>query len=610
VEYLNMFRLNLRTKLILILLLTLIPSIFSVVATYSLTKDALVKKAITENSNLLAQGSMNMSHHMREIYQSTMSVYALPTLQQYVIQEKTGYEAFTSILAALQGTRINTPQIYQMFLYREADQYAYVVNRLTQTMQYTSFELPAFHRPDFYTEVEPPHLAHDYGLNLLTTEVNKPLVFSVHMPIYNLPVKRLLGYFSIDVSLDGIRAIADPLVSGEQNRVALFDQKGALYYDSERELHAGDRVQQEWLSHLGSRPEDRGYMEWKDPGFSGLLFYERNRKDFLDWTLVKMVSYEALYKDARHTATLVGWISFALHLVIITVTMYLSNRHFTQPIARLIQVIRSVKSGAVLTPIDSPVKQNDELSLLAHHFKQMMDRIQDLILREYHLQLANTSNQLKALHAQIHPHFINNALQTIGTTALDHDAKPVYDLISKLGQMMQYHMDLEENAVPLRKEIEHIANYLLLQEHRFEDHLQVCYELDEAVLDVTVPKMILQPLVENCFKHGHLGDGIPGVIRIVCCKEDQRLVLSVADTGKGLSEMKRQELQSLLEQDMAPQIGMKQNIGLMNVTGRLRLFFGEGVAVRLEHYAPSGFQVTLLIPVTGKENPYEAFDRR
>ncbi|WP_438445476.1 cache domain-containing sensor histidine kinase [Gorillibacterium sp. sgz5001074] len=597
-----MFRLNLRTKLILILLLTLIPSIFSVFATYSLTKDTLVKKAITENSNLLAQGSMNMSHHMREIYQSTMSVYALPTLQQYVIQEKTGYEAYTSILAALQGTRINTPQIYQMYLYREADQYAYVVNRLTQTVQETAFQVPVFHRPDFYTEVEPPHLAHDYGLNLLTTEVDKPLVFSVHMPIYNLPNTRMLGYFSVDVSLDGIRSIADPLLSGEQNRVSIFDQKGTLYYDSERELQAGDRVKDEWLSMLGSRKDSRGYMEWKDSHFSGLLFYERNRKDFLDWTLVKMVSYQALYKDARHTAELVGWISFILHLVIITATLYLSNRHFTKPIARLIQVIRSVKSGDVLTPIDSPVKPNDELSLLAHHFKQMMDRIQDLILKEYHLKLANTSNQLKALHAQIHPHFINNALQTIGTTALDHDAKPVYDLISKLGQMMQYHMDLEENDVPLRKEIEHIANYLLLQEHRFEDKLQVEYELDEAALDIRVPKMILQPLVENCFKHGYLGDGIPGTIRIVCRLMNHGLVLSVIDSGKGLSEIKRLELQHLLGQETTPQIGMKQNIGLMNVCSRLRLFFGNEVTVRLEHHIPSGLEVTLMIPVSGKEN--------
>src|SRR5690606_23950938 len=139
--------------------------------------------------------------------------------------------------------------------------------------------------------------------------------------------------------------------------------------------------------------------------------------------------------------------------------------HITKPIKRLIQSIHTMQGGNLQTEI--PINSRDEIGVLARRFRQLMNQINHLVLREYRLEIANKTNQLKALQAQVNPHFLNNALQSIGTLALKHKDREVYALISSLGKLMRYNMNAEETIVPLKKEIEHVAAYLELQKQRF-----------------------------------------------------------------------------------------------------------------------------------------------
>ena len=157
----------------------------------------------------------------------------------------------------------------------------------------------------------------------------------------------------------------------------------------------------------------------------------------MDWILVKRIPYETLYKDARQL-TLINSLVVSLFLIIAVIAaLYISFR-FTNPIKQLIRYINKIESGNLDAEID--IDRTDEIGILAKRFHQLMQRINQLIMREYRLELASKTNQLKALQAQVNPHFMNNALQSIGTLALQHGDRKMYALISSLGKMMRYHM--------------------------------------------------------------------------------------------------------------------------------------------------------------------------
>ena len=158
---------------------------------------------------------------------------------------------------------------------------------------------------------------------------------------------------------------------------------------------------------------------------------------------------------------LVGIISLILALIGAT---YASMK-LTTPIKTLTSNIWRIEQGDMTVSFDS--LGNDEFGVLGRQFKRMIERIDDLIQREYKLALENRTNELRALQAQTNPHFLFNALQSIGTLALKGDGKTVYRLITQLSSMMRYTMHPEESMVTLKREIEHLNSYIRLQDVRF-----------------------------------------------------------------------------------------------------------------------------------------------
>ncbi|MNI23984.1 Sensor histidine kinase YpdA [compost metagenome] len=276
------------------------------------------------------------------------------------------------------------------------------------------------------------------------------------------------------------------------------------------------------------------------------------------------------------------------------ITAVLISIGFTRPIKKLISFTQKVQIGQLDARMD--VEREDEFGLLTRKITGMTRTINDLILNEYKLDLANKTNQLKALQAQVNPHFLYNALQSIASLSLRYNAPKVYDLIYSLGSMMRYSMNTERTEVPLRDEIEHVQNYVILQTERFgEENLRLDVDAEEEALDVEVPKMILQPIVENIFKHG-FADGIQGgVISIRCALDGQgRLMLAVKDNGKGIAPERLEAILAGLAENGRNE---REEIGLYNVLARLRLQMSSGAQLILSGNGDSGVTVTLLIPL-------------
>jgi two-component system sensor histidine kinase YesM len=218
----------------------------------------------------------------------------------------------------------------------------------------------------------------------------------------------------------------------------------------------------------------------------------------------------------------------------------------------------------------------------------MMDTVNNLILREYQLELANKTNQLKALQAQIHPHFLYNTLQSIGTLALQQQGKRAYTLLSSLSKMLRYSMR-DQTRVTLREEAEHARLYLELQQERFGERLEVHMDFAEDTLSVQMPRMTLQPLIENYFKHGADVQPGKGYISITSRRVDEHWIeIELINNGPVIPEDKLIEIREWLQPQetesamSSPDSAMSESIGIRNVVRRLALNAHPGMPARIE----------------------------
>lgn len=165
-----------------------------------------------------------------------------------------------------------------------------------------------------------------------------------------------------------------------------------------------------------------------------------------------------------------------------------------------------------------------------------MDSLKEHSIQKYELKLAYTRSELKTMQAQINPHFIYNVIQCFATNALKNNNLKQYQMISSFGQMLHYAMVLEPSMVSVDKEIEYSRRYIALQQMRFEKQLAMVCEIDPASVDFKIPKMSIQPLIENSITHGNLMRKDGSVIKLKTEIRDDRFHLLVEDNGIPVSE--------------------------------------------------------------------------
>lgn len=173
----------------------------------------------------------------------------------------------------------------------------------------------------------------------------------------------------------------------------------------------------------------------------------------------------------------------------------------------------------------------------------------------------------------------------------------MYTLVTQLSKIMRYGMNMNEDMVPLIKEINYTRAFLLLQKERFGENLEYSIEVDEIVQNVIVPKMILQPIIENYFKHGFgIRDGV-GEIMVECKSEGNHISIIIRDNGVGVTVDRLKEILDHLEDEKSMRDGIDTNIGLKNVYVRLKLYYGELASLQIKNIE-GGFLVEMKLPMS------------
>jgi len=613
-----MRRNSLRDKLILFLLASIIlPISTSILITYGYTKESVKHYHIRETTNLIHQGAMNIMNYMNQANEASLLIYnnlsESSSLYQLIQDGSQTYLEDREMYRNLQFIANSLKEIEQVYLYSSVEDISYrFAYNLMRSSPGRTYEAPEFGDEAVWTEAV--HMSHEYGVGKPRFSYHiEQEVFTIHRAILEAPSDDILGHLAIDFRTDKIREISQALYTpGEQ--LYIFDDRGRVIFAP----HASgmlDENSNNWMREILEREDEQGSFQYEDSSFAGIHVYERMSVPGIGWVLVERIPYETLYQDARQV-TLINSLVLSLFLIIAVIaTLYISF-WFTTPIKQLIRYITQIEHGRFDSPVG--VQRSDEIGILARRFQQLIERLHQLIMREYRLELANKTNQLKALQAQVNPHFLNNALQSIGTLALQHGDRKVYSLITSLGKMMRYQSQTDVSAVPLSSEIEYVKSYLSLQGQRFEGQLQYQIEVEEQAADILVPKMIMQPIVENYFKHGFQGSAYMGEIVITCRIEGDEVTpvlrITVEDNGCGIEDDKLGKLQKMLSQtttgfESGAEDREHEHLGLINVISRLRLFYERDVLMTLEPRKPHGLRVIISIPLKTGGSASEGIDR-
>ncbi|WP_419872584.1 sensor histidine kinase [Candidatus Pristimantibacillus sp. PTI5] len=328
---------------------------------------------------------------------------------------------------------------------------------------------------------------------------------------------------------------------------------------------------------------------------------------YADWSLVSLVPYEQLTDKVNriYRSGLLLQILFAAGFLLFLTYLL---RKFTKPIKILGDVALKVESGDM--QIRSNVRAGDEVGRLGKSFDHMLDRISEMIERIKLEQELKRQAELAMLQVQINPHFLFNVLSSIRLKLLLKGDDENAELVGSLSSLLRATLSSQQEFVSLRTEIEITQQYMELMNFSLRHQIESTIEINAELHMETVPRFILQPIIENCYKHGFSKGG--GIISIQVEKTEEALRITIKDNGAGMSAetlgrihvgLKRSKLQIMERYDRNE--GTPAGIGLTNVYDRLKLIYGDYFQMIMESEYQKGTTVLFIFPATmmeGKQN--------
>ncbi|MCM3207223.1 cache domain-containing sensor histidine kinase [Paenibacillus illinoisensis] len=600
---------SIRTKLIAFMLIaTTLPLLASISMTFIQTKTALREQAVAENKRLIYQASTNLNNYVDNVARASLAVYSDPNFLRNLAKIPGDYRAVAEVYTTLQTIRSAVPDVFQLYLHSfAANQSTLIMSPFPKREERKQAYSDALHgktggeSPDIW--VESAHMSHTYGFKAASADDPARTVITLHRVIKDVPSTERLGVLAIDLNMNTIAAICSRLYDPEKEQIYVVDGQNQIIYQGRSEISGTDQLRQEASRELDAARTGTGTSSTAAGHFEqehSMYVYQQMGSTFADWTIIKQIPNETLYARATTLTWNNAMIAIAALLLVIVATLFISIR-ITGPLKQLMRYMNQIQAGRL--HVDIRLKSQDEIGVLARHFRDMMDTVNNLILREYRLEIANKTNQLKALQAQIHPHFLYNTLQSIGTLALQHQGQRVYVLLSSLSKMLRYSMR-DQTRVTLREEAEHARLYLELQQERFGDRLEVQLDFAEDTLRTELPRMTLQPLIENYFKHGADVQPGKGFIRISSRRtSDHWIEIQLENNGPPIPDEKLSEIQGWLSlihtsSGLAAQDSdLSESIGLRNVMRRLQLNSPPDHTATLEisNLEPHGVMIKLNI---------------
>lgn len=408
------------------------------------------------------------------------------------------------------------------------------------------------------------------------------LVITMVKP-YTSPTAENAVFMTADISLDKLANITDVRL-GTRGYVFVADGLGRVIY------------------HLNS--EEIGtisgfYSSSMPYGFAGGFSDYGNERYFLTtshspvtgWSVVSVAYADEIGAQVAPIQRITIVVIALILVGVVLLAAYLSHS-LSRPIKELQDLTKRAANHELSVHIEP--HGNDEIAMLGHSFNKMISRIQELMDENVREQKLLRKLEMESLDNQIKPHFIYNTLDLIIGQLESNQNEQASSLIEALGSFFRLSLSKGRETVPIASEVEHVRNYLFIQQLRHGEEYQYELSIDQDILDKYIPRLLLQPLVENAIYHGILRSNRQGKIRILGYKLAEKIIFEIKDDGAGIDPAKLQDINEVLR-GVRRLKNDKEYFGLRNVNKRAQLMFGEEYGVVLASELGQGTTATLSI---------------
>lgn len=393
-------------------------------------------------------------------------------------------------------------------------------------------------------------------------------------------------YIAMDIRFSSISSAIDEVGIGQHGYSFIIDSKQNIIYHPLQQLIYLDikREQTDVLADLWSP------LTIKDD----VIYAAKEITDFR-WKVIG-VSYVNELVDAQvASATKTIMMILGLLLISAALLVYILLKKLTTPVRSLVFAMHEFEKNTIDFKY-APIHGVSEFTQLSQSFEHMVVQIQELMERVKQEDIILRKTELKALQAQINPHFLYNTLDSIQWMCERDKTKDAVRMVGALAQLFRISISKGYELIPIKNEIQHAQNYLVIQSYRYKDQFTYDFEIDEEALPYFCHKITLQPFIENALYHGITRMVDEGEIKITVKKQEADILLTIQDNGVGMS---KEQVENILKKDLTDSKG----IGVKNVNDRIKIYFGNDYGITVESELDVGTCITIRIPAV-KEDLY------
>lgn len=562
---------SMRRMLMIFVLLIL----FALIVFASLTVNFInqVNQRILDLNNTVADSYVQTIQNQYERYQLCMDMISLnQEIRKNIFRTDVRQQDMLVLGDSLEGT-INsmTYLLYQDEIVYDHRLYTYLPGNGK-----FFFELDQMQDAKWFRSADKSVISPWYEHSNLTDSMHMSIIRPIHD--FNGPDPSQYCYQTLTVDLSHFFYPTTMFFYDSKADIFVFSKQNELLYTSSKnEKWAPDQWADD-LKHIAEK--DRGNpdsFQGLDSGYR-LIWRELDELD----ARILFLSYPSpVILQGNFSEYIIIFLSVLMLIFMLLLLLYF-YKNFSR---RMNLLIERIDSSTAEKMHQSVITGNDEIAKIDRHIVAMHRRILMLVQHEYTIKTQMAHARHEALLAYINPHFLYNTLNAISTMANLEDAPDTNQMLLALSDMFHYSSNISDKMVTLQDEVKNISDYFYIQSVRFHDSFRYQIDIDPALLSCQIPKLILQPVVENAFKHGFqtTGTGQQKEMVVSAKKEDANLVISVRDNGTGIAPELLQKLQKDLKSSAVnPKKQEGGRIGLQNVNARIKLLFGRQYGLTID----------------------------
>ena len=416
-------------------------------------------------------------------------------------------------------------------------------------------------------------------------------VITLSRPLVNYKTGENDGVFFIDLNYNAISSLCSNNNIGGSGYIFILDENGNIIYHPQQQLMYGG-LKTENIDEIMSSTKDHFQSE------EGDKLYTISKSDMTGWTVVGAAYTSELLKNNKQAQMMYLLVAGVLLLGVIAISSIIS-REITKPIRQLRDSMSMVEEGR-FDKANVPVTASNEVGSLSKSFNVMTERIHTLMEQNVYEQKQKRKNELKALQAQINPHFLYNTLDSIIWMSEAGRNDEVVLMTSALARLFRQSISNDKEQVTIAEEIEYVRSYLTIQKMRYKDKLEYSIDVSPEINHVMIIKFALQPLVENAIYHGLKYKETKGNLSIRGYVRGKKAYITIADDGVGMEEAALEHIF-----DETKKEHKSNGVGVPNVQKRLKLYYGQEYGICYISRKGVGTVATVTVPLEEQEDDEE-----